>query len=119
MPPPREELDQVLAFLYLGPSQPTPEDYKGTPFLVRHNKVMEALEWLKLNHSDYLEIEISKENMAQYPKDAPPVFVDFQLTTDVKDPEATAVNDHEENDGVSEGECPFTVHALTSDELTA
>ena len=31
----KEELDEVLAFLYLGPSKPTPDDYKRTPLLVR------------------------------------------------------------------------------------
>ena len=47
-------------------TKPIPEDYKRTLFLIRHNKVIEALEWLKLSHSDYLDIEISKENMKEY-----------------------------------------------------
>ena len=38
LPPPREDLDNVLAFLYLGPNQPTTKDYKRTPMLVRRKK---------------------------------------------------------------------------------
>lgn len=119
LPPPKEDLDEVLAFLYFGPTQPTPEDYKGTPFFVRQNKVIAALEWLKLNHVDYVDIEISEKNMSGYSENLPPVYVDFQLIENVKNPQATAVNDNEEDKGIAECECPFTVHALTSDELTA
>ena len=50
LPPKREDLDDVLAFIYIGPTAPTPKEYKRTPFLVRRNKVAAALEWLKLNH---------------------------------------------------------------------
>ena len=34
LPPPLEELDQVLAFIYIGPCKPTLEDLKRTPLLV-------------------------------------------------------------------------------------
>lgn len=44
LPPKREELDEVLAFIYIGPTVPTPKEYKRTPFLVRRNKVAAALE---------------------------------------------------------------------------
>ena len=50
LPPPVEELDDVLAFMYLGPSVPTSKEFKRTPMLVRRCKVATALEWLKLNH---------------------------------------------------------------------
>ncbi|KAI0073309.1 hypothetical protein K474DRAFT_1603555 [Panus rudis PR-1116 ss-1] len=75
LPPPREDLDEVLAFIYLGPSKPNPEDFKRTPFLVRRNKVAEALNWLKLNHIDYADLEISQENLNAYSEDTPPVEV--------------------------------------------
>ena len=61
LPPPHEDIEDVLAILFTGPSKPTPEDFARTPFLVRRNAVMNALEWLKLNHADYTDIEISKE----------------------------------------------------------
>ena len=52
LPPDREELDSVIAFMYTGPCRPTSEDLKRTPLLVRLNKVRMALDWLKLNHKD-------------------------------------------------------------------
>jgi len=35
--------------------------------LVRRQNVQEALEWLKLNHQDYEDLEISQDNLASYP----------------------------------------------------
>ena len=35
LPPPRDDMDDVLAILFTGPSKPTPEDFAQTPFLVR------------------------------------------------------------------------------------
>lgn len=115
LPPPREDMDDVLAFMYIGPTAPTPEDFKRTPFLVRKNKVRKALDWLKLNHKDYIDVGISEENLEGYPEDRPPVIVDFQMQEATKDPEATAVNDGEDADGTTEGMCSFVVHTLTPD----
>jgi hypothetical protein len=53
LPPPLEELDQVLACIFTGPCQPTKKDVERTPLLVRHTQVGKALQWLKLNHIDY------------------------------------------------------------------
>jgi hypothetical protein len=60
LPPPLEELDDVLAFIYTGPCQPTKADFNRTPLLVRRKQVRAALEWLKLNHCDYYDLEISQ-----------------------------------------------------------
>ena len=98
LPPKLSEMDEVLAFLYLGPNKPTSAEFKRTPFLVRRNRVIEALEWLKLNHVDYKDIDISHENMKEYPEDVPPVIVEYQEVDNVKDPEATAVNDNGDED---------------------
>ena len=35
LPPPIEDLDEVIAFIYTSPCRPTPEDLKRTPLLVR------------------------------------------------------------------------------------
>lgn len=78
LPPPVEDLDDVLAFIYTGPTKPTPEDFKCIPLLVRRKKVAAALEWLKLNHSDYYDLEISYKNLDDYPEDVPPVVIDYQ-----------------------------------------
>jgi len=49
LPPPIEELVEVLAFIYTGPCKPTKSDFERIPLLVRCKKVATALEWLKLN----------------------------------------------------------------------
>ena len=117
LPPPREDIDEVLAILFTGPSKPTPEDFARTPFLVRRNAVINALEWLKLNHADYADIEISNENMAQYEEDMPPVSIEYRPATTNKVHEGTSVFDCEEEDGTVEGDCAFTVHGLTGETL--
>ena len=67
LPPPRADFEEVLAFLYIGSEPPTSEDFGRTPMLVRR-KVRAALEWLKPNHSDYSDIEISLHNLMNIPK---------------------------------------------------
>jgi hypothetical protein len=118
LPPPIEELDEVLAFIYTGPCKPTKSDFERTPLLVRKNKVRAALEWLKLNHCDYYDLEISQRNLDKYPEDGPPVVVDYHQSFTNKDPESTAVNDMEEEEGTETGKCPFVVHGLTGEEYT-
>lgn len=86
--------------------------------LVRRRKVTEALEWLKLNHIGYHTTEISCDNLAKYPEEGPPVVVSYRHGDGEKDPEATAVNDNEVEDGTVEGPCPFAVHGLTGEELS-
>jgi hypothetical protein len=103
--------------MFTGPSKPTPADYQHTPFLVRRNQVKLALEWLILNHSDYEDISISHENLDQYPEDVPPVSVEYKPMLHNKTPEGTSVHDMEYEDGTEEGECAFTVHGLTGEQL--
>ena len=118
LPPPIEELDDVLAFIYTGPCQPTKADFERIPLLVRHKKVRGALEWLKLNHSDYYDLEISLRNLNKYPENEPPVVVDYHLSYENKDPQATAIHDLEGEEGIEKGACPFVVHGLTGEEYT-
>jgi hypothetical protein len=60
LPPSREEMAEVLAFIFTGTSAPTQEDFERTPMLVKRDKVLAALEWLKLNHEGYSDLEISE-----------------------------------------------------------
>ena len=50
------------AFIYTGPCKPTKADFQQTPLLVRPLKVSKALHWLKLNHVDYYDCEISAKD---------------------------------------------------------
>ena len=39
LPPPRSDMDDVLAIMFTGPCKPTEDDFKRTPLLVRRNHV--------------------------------------------------------------------------------
>jgi len=78
--------------------------------------VGKALEWLKLNHKDYADLEISYKNLNLYPEDLPPVVINYRHSASNKIPETTSVHDMELENGTEEGMCPFTVHTLTSEE---
>jgi hypothetical protein len=117
LPPPVNELDEVLAIIFSGPCRPTQDDFKRTPLLVRRNKVILALEWLKLNHIEYNDIGISQENMDKYAEDVPPVVVDYRRADSNKIPEATSLHDTEEEAGTTVGDCPFVVHGLTGESI--
>ena len=118
LPLPIDEMDDVLAFIYTGPCMPTKSDFERTPLLVRRKKVAAALEWLKLNHCDYFDLEISYDNLNEYPEHGPPVVVDYYHSTTNKTPESTAINDMETEDGTESGPCPFVVHGLTGEEFS-
>ena len=117
LPPPQDDMDDVLAILFTGPCKPTPEDLKRTPFLVRRNHVAKALEWLKLNHCDYADIEISSKHLDQYDENSCPVSIEYRESNANKVVEGTSVFDKEIDDGTEEGECSFSVHGLTGEEL--
>ena len=85
---------------------------------MRHLKVSKALHWLKLNHIDYYDCEISDKNLASYPEEGPPVVVDYHSSSANKNSESTSVHDMEEEDGTTKGPCPFIVHGLTGEEFS-
>jgi hypothetical protein len=117
LPPPVDDLDDVLAILFTGPCKPTEKDFERTPLLVRRNHVARALEWLKLNHNDYHDLDISYDNLAKYPEDGPPVSVEYRQHETNKVPEGTSVFDTEVEDGTETGDCPFIVHGLSGEDL--
>ncbi|KAJ7108103.1 hypothetical protein C8R44DRAFT_636885 [Mycena epipterygia] len=115
-------MNEVLAFVFTGSSAPTQEDFDRTPMLVRRQKVLDALEWLKLNHEGYTDLEISKENLDSYEERGIPVVVDYRRTNrevhDSVPAGATAVNEVPEEQGTSTGVCTFAVHGLTGAEYS-
>ncbi|PBK89138.1 hypothetical protein ARMGADRAFT_1047107 [Armillaria gallica] len=98
LPPPKERYGQW-------PNKLTKDDFKRAPVL------------LKLNHSDYHDIEISWENMSKYLEDIPFVGVEYKASITNKTPEGLSVYNNEEEDGTEEGDCPFIVHGLTGEKL--
>ncbi|OBZ78026.1 hypothetical protein A0H81_02090 [Grifola frondosa] len=119
LPPPRAELDQCLALLFVRSTKPTPADWKRTPFLVRHLEVMDALRWLKLNHSEYGNVDLSDTNMRQYCQDEPPVCVVYRPGDGKAPAESLSVNDLEDEKGTDYGACSFAVHGLTGSQFAS
>ena len=85
--------------------------------LVRRKKVTIALEWLKLNHQGYYDLEIDYNILKTYPENGVPIVVDYRKSTTSKVPEAMSVHDNGDEDGTEKGECSFVVHNLTGDQL--
>src|SRR6201987_2870563 len=118
LPPPIKELEEVLAFIYTGPCKPTAKDLERTPLLVRRTKVSQTLEWLKLNHSDYYDLEISQRNLKDYPESGLAVLFEYVAAEHNKPVEVFSVYDNEEEAGTTSGPCPFAVHGLTEVEFS-
>ncbi|TFK62062.1 hypothetical protein BDN72DRAFT_736469, partial [Pluteus cervinus] len=110
-------MDEVLAILFTGPAKPTEKDYARVALLIRRNNVIRALEWLKLNHKDYADIEISLDNMNEYPEDAPFVSVEYKHAETNKIPETQDLTNMDDEDGIESGPCPFAVHGLSGQEM--
>ncbi len=75
------------------------------------------MEWLKLNHRDYADIEISEENLQQYLETEISVSIEHCECSSNKVPEGKSKHDSEEEHGVMEGECSFSVHSLTGESI--
>ncbi|KAK0442209.1 hypothetical protein EV421DRAFT_1710907, partial [Armillaria borealis] len=117
LPPPKDKLDEVLAVVFTGPSTPTEADMKCTPLLVRHRNIVESLEWLRLNHCDYKDIELSMENLAMYTDGQAPVAVIYKDRQSNKVPEGTSVFDNDDADGTTHGPYPVVMHGLVGECL--
>jgi len=112
LPPPVEDLEEILAILFTGPCLPTDKDYQRTPLLVRRLYVACALEWLKLNNIYYADLEIDYDELAKYPENVPLVTIEYRHLLTTKIEEGTSSFDNGEEVGVDDGECPFVVHGL-------
>lgn len=117
LPPPRDELDEVLVVIFTGSSTPTEEDMKWTPLLVCHINIVESLEWLKLNHCDYQDVEVSMENLSMYEDGKALVAIIYKDRNSNKVPKGTSVFDNDEADGTMDSLCPVVVHSLVGEHL--
>jgi hypothetical protein len=120
LPLSRDELSEVLAFVFLGSAKPTDADFVHTPMFVRRQRVKAALDWLKLNHKDYISLEISDDNLNDLPEAGIPCGVDWKQTEGGDSnlvPEAMSVdNPGDVDEGTSSGPCSFAVAGLTGEE---
>ncbi|KZT11588.1 uncharacterized protein LAESUDRAFT_642947 [Laetiporus sulphureus 93-53] len=117
LPPPVSDLEQVLAVLFTGPTRPVESDFHRTPLLVRHVAVFAALQWLKLNHVDYIDVSISSENLMAYPEHEPPVTVLHRPSDGCTPSEAMSVDELDIERGSESGPCPFVVHGLSAADV--
>ncbi|KIK71599.1 hypothetical protein GYMLUDRAFT_105292, partial [Collybiopsis luxurians FD-317 M1] len=68
LPRPLSTLHDEIAVIFVSEnSQATPEMFRRTPFLVRRQKILEALIWLKANNALYNDIIIDYKTLQQYP----------------------------------------------------
>ncbi|KAJ7279882.1 hypothetical protein C8J57DRAFT_1014034, partial [Mycena rebaudengoi] len=82
LPPSSDQLSEVLAFVFLGPTRPTDEEFVRTPML--------------LNHCEYADLCISKENIDALPEYGMPFGVDWKQTSEDEStlsPEQRSVDD--------------------------
>lgn len=117
LPMKREELDSVVAVLFTGSVAPTSSDFKRTPFLIRRRYVWRALVWLKLNHCDYIDVQLSEHNLHTYADGELPVAYFHQKTTDAEPEETLASSDRTKPTGTEDGAVPLSVHGVTDTTL--
>ncbi|KAJ6631994.1 hypothetical protein B0H10DRAFT_1771662 [Mycena sp. CBHHK59/15] len=119
LPPSSDEISEILAFVFLGPTHPTEEEFAQTPMLVRRQQVKATLDWLILNHSDDADLEILIENLDVLPENGVPFGVDWKKTAVDKPnrtPEQMSVDNDEDSESTFLGPCNFSVHGLTGEE---
>ncbi|KAJ6489138.1 hypothetical protein C8R45DRAFT_826718, partial [Mycena sanguinolenta] len=97
LPLSKDQLSEVLAFVFLGSAKPTEQDFARTPML--------------LNHTDYAHLEISEENLQALPEAGIFCGVDWKetgLDDSALEPEGLSQHDTgEDRDGTESGVCPF------------
>ncbi|KAJ6449208.1 hypothetical protein C8R45DRAFT_849867 [Mycena sanguinolenta] len=109
LPLSKDEVAQVLAFVFMGSAKPTEEDFARTPML--------------LNHPDYYDLDISQDNLAALPEAGIFCGVEWKETK-IDDPilESEGLSQHEtgeDREGTDRGPCPFVVSATALDHLKA
>ncbi|KAI0640827.1 hypothetical protein C8Q79DRAFT_889026, partial [Trametes meyenii] len=122
LPPPRKDIQDCLAILFVGAAKPSDEDIKCTPFLVRRDVVARviacALLWLQRNNDLYSDIQISETNLASYDDGHSPVGIVYRPHGNPTPPESLAVYEALSDRSVREGDISFVVHALHAPDLS-
>ncbi|KAJ3885278.1 hypothetical protein GG344DRAFT_59480 [Lentinula edodes] len=117
LPPPKEDIEEVLAVMFSGSTKPTQDDYARALLLVRRNVVAKALQILILNHFDYNDVVFSSANLESYAEDAPIVSVEYFQKDSNRNAEGISVHDDLNDDGTEEGDCVFTVHGIVGPSI--
>ncbi|KAJ6548077.1 hypothetical protein B0H10DRAFT_1851609 [Mycena sp. CBHHK59/15] len=118
LPLSKDELSEVLAFVFLGSAKPTEEDFARMPRLVRRDRVKDALKWLKLNHRDYEDLDISADEIRDLPEHGIHCGYEWEGTKNGETnnvPEAMSVDNNGEEEGTEAGPSSFAVSGLTGE----
>jgi hypothetical protein len=120
LPTHRRELSSIIAVLFTGSVSPTMSEFKRTPLLVRRRHILRALTWLKLNHKDYVDVQLSEENLNSYNEDDMPIGFFYQPSSDSQPVESLSVFDCPDNSSDDDGgPCPLSVCGLTDSDLAS
>jgi hypothetical protein len=117
LPPPVDEIHDILAIYFTGPVKPVPRLLRRTPFFVRRTEIWKALNWLKLNNPEYEHIKIDAEQLLKYPIADCPIAIEYEEKTTNKVYESFGLDDQDQDDGTATGSCPFRVHGLASNRV--
>ncbi|KAF5381451.1 hypothetical protein D9757_009019 [Collybiopsis confluens] len=117
LPPPREDIEEVLAVMFSGSAAPTDNDYKRALLFVRRNVVARAIKWCIINHSGYDDVTFSPNNLEGYGDSTPVVSVEYFRKSSTRTAEGISVHDDLEEDGLDEGECAFTVQGIVGEDI--
>ena len=118
LPPTVGEMDECMGVVFVGPKEPTYEDYKRTKLVVRKHYVLDALNWLVLNHKDYSDVVIDASRLSEYDENIPPGFIKYQPGSATERGENIASHENVEERGTETGECPLTVQGISAEMLT-
>jgi hypothetical protein len=121
LPPPLDELDEVLAIMFTGSASPSEADLKRSPLLVSRNRIKSALEWLKLNHTGYFDLDISSENLAAYPEGGIPSPIIYTPSNGEATAESMSIFEQVSDIGQvvrDDGSCTFAVSGLTGVDIS-
>ena len=114
-PIPLDEAREIFTVIFGGPSHPSQEDLGRTPLLVRAGAIKDALEWLITNSYDYDDVTISSDNLSMCPESGMPFVVAFNHQFSNKSVENSCVNETDDEEGITSGQCPFILHGLVGD----
>ncbi|KAF9025589.1 hypothetical protein BDZ89DRAFT_953747, partial [Hymenopellis radicata] len=121
LPPPRAEIEEAIVMFYTGPKKPNAEHFRKLPLVVRPSVVRNALNWLRLNHSEYMDLgPPSEENLKTYPEDMPPLSLHYkENTSDTNITIDPSVHENKDTQGtdIEEDECAFIIHGLVGTQL--
>ncbi|KAJ7148123.1 hypothetical protein C8R43DRAFT_889111, partial [Mycena crocata] len=76
LPPSMEEIITPICVIFVGSSPPTAEwlKTKASPLIVRKEKVLRALDWLKIHNHLYADVLIDRAVLASLPDETIPAF---------------------------------------------